>query len=69
MVTDKGSMFLPEHPLNSQQSKMDFLKPGSGIEDGPRRTSLPLDKNIVKNTISLQVTFNPNAVNLKFVSR
>lgn len=43
MVTGEGLMFLPEHPLNSQQSKMDFLKPGSGIEDAPRRTSLPLD--------------------------
>lgn len=52
-------MFLPVHPQSSQQSMMDFLKLGSGIEDGPKMTSPPLDnmelcidKNTLKNNVS-----------------
>lgn len=38
-----GLMSLPAHPQSSPQSMRDFLKLGSGIEDGPRMTSQPLD--------------------------
>lgn len=52
-------MFLPVHPQSNQQSMTDFLKLGSGIEDGPKMTSLRLDnmerykdKNTLKNNVS-----------------